>query len=225
MVTGTATHDDFWLATLSGGEIDLLDPSPAQFDMGEIAEALSKICRFSGRISAIWSVAQHSVLMADHATPAARPYCLLHDAKESGIGDTPTPAKRAQLVALAGLDMPTADPREERMRRALHGLLVERQRAFEDRIDAAIHRAAGLSWPPPRDVAAEVHALDLRALVTERRRFMAPTRRKWGAAVEKARPFYRARLDPLAPPLAAAEWLAAARDCLPVFAALRADAA
>lgn len=222
MVSG---RDDLWLATVSGGEIDLLDPTPAQFDVTEIAEALANICRFSGRVRRPWSVAQHSVLMHDHASVAAKPYCLMHDAKETAIGDTPTPTKRALLVALAGLDMPSTDAREERMRRALHGLLVERQRAFEARIDAAVHRAAGLAWPPPPSVVAEVHDLDLRALATERRRFMARSTRKWSAAVEKARPFYRATLDPLPPPLAAAEWLRATRGCLPVFAALRAEAA
>lgn len=218
-------ENDYWLATVSGGEIDLLEPTPAQFDMGEIAEALANICRFSGRVSRMWSVAQHSVLMADHASPEARAYCLMHDAKETAIGDTPTPTKRAQLLVLAGLDMPSIDAREERMRRALHGLLVERQRAFEDRIDAALHRAAGLAWPPPPSVVDEVHDLDLRALATERRWFMARSIRKWSAAVEKARPFYRATLAPLPPPLAAAEWLAAARGCLPIFATLRAEAA
>lgn len=218
-------ENDYWLATVSGGEIDLLEPKPSQFDMGEIAEALANICRFSGRVRRLWSVAQHSVLMHDHASPAAKPYCLMHDAKEAAIGDRPTPAKRAELLVLAGLDMPSTDAREERMRQALHGLLVERHRAFEDRIDAAIHRAAGLAWPPPAPVAAEVHALDLRALATERRQFMARSTRKWSAAVEKARPFYRARLEPLPTALTAAEWLHAARSCLPVFATLRAEAA
>ena len=44
-------ENDYWLATVSGGEIDLLEPTPAQFDMGEIAEALANICRFSGRVA------------------------------------------------------------------------------------------------------------------------------------------------------------------------------
>lgn len=215
----------FWLSTVAGGEIDILEPEPPMFDLTEMAEAIAKLCRFGGRIRGFWSVAEHSVLMARHATPEAAPYCLMHDVKETVVADVPTPTKRANLWALAGLDLPAADEREWRMRQALHGLLKERQAAFEDRIDASIHRAAGLAWPLPAAIAKEVKCLDLRALATERKFLMAPSTRKWAPEVEAARPFYRVAIrQPLPWELAAAEWLREAQACLPAFAHRRAAA-
>lgn len=208
----------FWLGTRSGGAIDMLEPTPAMVDFDEIAESLGNLARFGGRTGLHWSVAQHSLLCAGEASPAAAPYALLHDAHEPTIGELTTPFKNALFWALAGLPadaggeaLPDRDAAIE-----LHRTLRLRFAAFEDRHLTAIHRAAGLAWPPPPPIAEEVRVLDLRALVTERRDLMARPTRSWGPEVEAARPFRRV-LKPLLPMQAAAAWLAEARRLLPCF--------
>ena len=66
---------------------------PRNFDIRDIARALSNICRFTGHLKEFYSVAQHSV-MASHLVP--RPFALealLHDAHEAYVGDCNAPLK------------------------------------------------------------------------------------------------------------------------------------
>jgi uncharacterized protein len=145
-MTRTLTH--------SGRMVDLVDPSPSDIDFGDIATSLAKQCRFNGHTTAFYSVAQHSVLVADQATRLAKPYALLHDAHEAYIGDITLPVR--QCFPLAQMQM---------LSRA---------------IDVAIHDAAGLAWPPPDFIAAEVKHLDKVLLMTERRDLMARSSVSWG---------------------------------------------
>lgn len=83
----------------TGGVIHPYAPLPEEIIPAEIAGALSRICRFSGRLPIFWSVAQHSLLVAQIAYNARcsamiRLQCLLHDAGESLIGDVPSPIKQ-----------------------------------------------------------------------------------------------------------------------------------
>jgi len=223
------TEPLFWLNTRSGRVFDLLEPTPAMIDFDEIAESLAKICRFGGHTALHWSVAQHSVLCAREASPRAAPYALLHDAHEAMIGDLTTPFKNALFWVLAGLPatstgMPAtstevAAPDRDK---ALDLLRDIRQRfaSFEHRHLAAIHSAAGLSWPAPRPIAEEVRWIDLRALVTERRDLMIRAPLPWSRSVELAHPFRRA-VKPLLPLQAATEWITEARRLLPCFARSR----
>lgn len=82
--------------TVSGKEINLLNPCEDDIDIFDIAQALSNICRFGGHLNQFYSVAQHSVLVmaivepwnADLALEA-----LLHDATEAYLGDVISPLK------------------------------------------------------------------------------------------------------------------------------------
>lgn len=209
----------FWLNTRSGGIIDLLEPTPAMVDFGEIADSLGNQARFGGRTALHYSVAQHCVMVAREASRAAAPYALLHDAHEATIGDIMTPVKRALFWSLSGLpasidgeavpDRLTAE--------TLHGEMQRRFAAFEDRHLAAIHAAAGLAWPPPRAITEEVHSLDIRALVTERRELLIRAALPWGHEIEAARPFRRTLGRPWLPMQAATAWIAEARRLLPCF--------
>lgn len=82
----------------SGVYFDLANPSYEQINIDDIANALSKICRFGGHCKGFYSVAEHCVL-ASHAARAkghSREVCeaiLLHDAAEAYIGDMVKPLK------------------------------------------------------------------------------------------------------------------------------------
>jgi hypothetical protein len=82
-----------WTNTVSGKDIHLLNPSPDEIDIKDIAAGLSKMCRYNGQISEFYSVAQHSVYAAILAKPESRMHALLHDASEAYLGDVISPLK------------------------------------------------------------------------------------------------------------------------------------
>lgn len=79
--------------TSSGRLINLADPDPKNLDIYDIAHALSQICRFGGHARPFYSVAQHSVLVANLVPKECRQYALLHDAAEAYVGDVIKPLK------------------------------------------------------------------------------------------------------------------------------------
>lgn len=93
-----------WQRMLSGRRLDLLDPSPLDVEIEDIAHGLSRVARWNGQTRGehAFSVAQHSLLVeaiagalqADLAAPA-RLVVLLHDAPEYVIGDIISPFKAA----------------------------------------------------------------------------------------------------------------------------------
>lgn len=81
------------IATVSGRRIDLRDPQPDAFTLEDIAHGLGNVCRFSGQTRQFYSVAQHSIMVAELVPPEARLAALLHDASEAYIQDVPAPLK------------------------------------------------------------------------------------------------------------------------------------
>lgn len=77
----------------SGGYIDFLKPTPDQIHVNDIAHGLSHICRFGGQTSAFYSVAQHSVMVAELVPMPFKKAALFHDAAEAYLGDIITPLK------------------------------------------------------------------------------------------------------------------------------------
>ena len=59
------TTDRAWQRMLSGRRLDLLDPSPMDIEIEDIAHGLARVARWNGQTSGDWafSVAQHSVLV------------------------------------------------------------------------------------------------------------------------------------------------------------------
>jgi uncharacterized protein len=93
-----------WQRMLSGRRLDLLDPSPLDIELEDIAHGLARVARWNGQTSGdtAFSVAQHSLLVDDIAarlkpglTPNERLCTVLHDAAEYVIGDLITPFKSA----------------------------------------------------------------------------------------------------------------------------------
>jgi len=118
-----------WQRMLSGRRLDLIDPSPLDVEIGDIAHGLARVARWNGQTKGpeIFSVAQHSLLVealfaAGEHFPSgkARLTALLHDAPEYVIGDMISPFKAA-----IGGDYKLI---EERLKRAIHirfGLAAE----------------------------------------------------------------------------------------------------
>lgn len=84
-----------WGCTSSGRRYWPADPRPEDIDIQDIAHALSLQCRFGGHVRRFYSVAQHSVLVANLCPPADTLWGLLHDASEAYIVDIPRPLKYA----------------------------------------------------------------------------------------------------------------------------------
>jgi 5'-deoxynucleotidase YfbR-like HD superfamily hydrolase len=91
-----------WQRMLSGRRLDLLDPSPLDIEVEDIAHGLARVARWNGQTHGAhsFSVAQHSLLVeaiASHLNPdwsdAWRLMALLHDAPEYVIGDMISPFK------------------------------------------------------------------------------------------------------------------------------------
>jgi uncharacterized protein len=91
-----------WQRMLSGRRLDLLEPSPLDIEIEDIAHGLARVARWNGQTSGVhaFSVAQHSLAVLaifDHfwpnAEPANRMMVLLHDAPEYVIGDMISPFK------------------------------------------------------------------------------------------------------------------------------------
>lgn len=91
-----------WQRMLSGRRLDLLDPSPLDIEIADIAHGLARVARWNGQTSGahIFSVAQHTLLVeavmleqAPRIDAKVRLAALLHDAPEYVIGDMISPFK------------------------------------------------------------------------------------------------------------------------------------
>ncbi len=102
-----------WQRMLSGRRLDLLDPTPMDIEIADIAHGLAFVARWNGQTRGDWpySVAEHSLLV--EAIFARRnPGCdarwrlaaLLHDAPEYVLGDMISPVKSAIGSAYSALD-------------------------------------------------------------------------------------------------------------------------
>jgi hypothetical protein len=126
---------------LSGRRLDLLNPSPADIEIEDIAHGLARVARWNGQTvgAHAFSVAQHALVVEDIAVARNPDWparwqlaALLHDAPEYVVGDLISPFKTA-----IGLDY----------------------KAFELRLLAAIHSRFGIPGLPS-DVQAEIKAAD-----------------------------------------------------------------
>lgn len=115
-----------WQRMLSGRRLDLLDPTPVDIEIQDIAHGLSFVARWNGQTNGDfpYSVAEHSLLVErifselnPNSNSEARLAALLHDAPEYVLGDLISPVKAAVGYGYENLD---------------------------DKLTAAIHRRFGL---------------------------------------------------------------------------------
>ena len=106
---------------LSGRRLDLLEPSPLDVEIEDIAHGLARVARWNGQTHGqyAFSVAQHSVvvwqafcLLNPDATPDQELVALLHDGPEYVIGDMISPFKAVLGDGYKGV--------EERLQEAIH---------------------------------------------------------------------------------------------------------
>jgi 5'-nucleotidase len=102
-----------WQRMLSGRRLDLLDPTPLDVEIEDIAHGLAFVARWNGQTLGdfAYSVAEHSLLVEElfgRIAPAAsarwRLAALLHDAPEYVIGDMISPVKAAVGPGYGALD-------------------------------------------------------------------------------------------------------------------------
>lgn len=131
-----------WQRMISGRRLDLLDPSPFDVEIEDIAHGLARVARWNGQTRGdhAFSVAEHSVIVLrilDHLYPGLdhrwRLAGLLHDAPEYVIGDMISPFKAA-----LGVDY----------------------RVFEDRLEAAVHLRYGLPPKMSQEVKRKIKRAD-----------------------------------------------------------------
>ena len=84
-----------WFHTYSGKQFYPLDPRVDDICIRDIAHHLSLVCRFGGAVRAHYSVAQHSLMVADILPQHLKLQGLLHDATEAYVGDMVRPLKQS----------------------------------------------------------------------------------------------------------------------------------
>ncbi len=134
-----------WQRMLSGRRLDLLDPSPLDIEIEDIAHGLSRVARWNGQTSGahVFSVAQHTLLVEavlrakmPRIDMRARLAVLLHDAPEYVVGDMISPFK---------------------------AVIGGSYKAVEKRLLSAIHIRFGLPPALPEELESAIKAADLGA--------------------------------------------------------------
>lgn len=99
-----------WVGT-NTGRVVRLDQCPQvdQITIEDIATGLSNVCRFNGQIKQWYSVAEHSIHVAELVPKEYKLQALLHDATEAYICDVPTPLKRMLGAQYAAVEERVAD--------------------------------------------------------------------------------------------------------------------
>lgn len=157
-----------WQRMLSGRRLDLLDPSPLDVEIEDIAHGLARVARWNGQTigAHIFSVAQHTLLVEEIARRRVGALdrrlglaLLLHDAPEYVIGDMISPFK----AVIGGA-----------------------YKAVEKRLLNAIHLRFGLPPELPDEVMRIIKAADRGSAYLEATRLA-------GFSAEEARRFFGPR--------------------------------
>ena len=141
-----------WMQTYTGRQFWPMDPRASEIDIEDIAHSLSMQCRYAGHCEAFYSVAEHSVHVAEWLQAGGMPHLvvlqgLLHDAPEAYLVDVPRPVK----PFLTGY------------------------KAAEE----AVWKQVALRFGIPETLSPAVHEADSRILHDERAQNMRPCATDW----------------------------------------------
>lgn len=103
---------------------DFTKPEEFQYDIEEIAHALSNLCRYTGHVNSFYSVAEHSFLVSHLVPEKYALEGLLHDASEAFCGDVAKPLKE----------------------------MLPEYKTIEDRVQEAVATYFNLQYPFPEEV-------------------------------------------------------------------------
>lgn len=131
-----------WMQTFQGYAVTIPDIEVETISIRDIARSLSQQCRYQGHTLFHYSVAQHSLYVADYVqkiAPAHTLEALMHDAAEAYIGDIPRPIKD----------------------------ICPEIRNFEANVEKVIAKKFGFSWPYSYLLGCVIKYADLALLATE----------------------------------------------------------
>ncbi|HEV7385936.1 MAG TPA: HD family hydrolase [Phenylobacterium sp.] len=174
---------------LSGRRLDLLDPSPMDIEIEDIAHGLARVARWNGQTVGehAFSVAQHSVVVEEivaHIRPDVEPRwrlaALLHDASEYVIGDMISPFKAALGVSY---------------------------KDFEERLENAIHVRFGLPAKTPAPIKTLIKQADRACAFFEATQLAGFTHEESLAFFDVPPRGYSLKIDPQPPAAAQARYL------------------
>ena len=86
-------YNGHWITTYTGKKFHYLNPQREEVDIRDIAHALALTCRFGGHCRGYYSVAEHSIRVANIVPNHYKLHALLHDAGEAYVPDIPRPIK------------------------------------------------------------------------------------------------------------------------------------
>lgn len=142
MSSSTGHQPRAWQRMLSGRRLDILDPSPVDIEIEDIAHGLARVARWNGQTTGVtpFSVAQHSIIVERFCSTLKPDWpvkwqvaALLHDAPEYVIGDMISPFKAA---------------------------IGDTYKKIEASLQAAIHLRFGLPAHPPQAVMKQIKKAD-----------------------------------------------------------------
>ena len=191
MTTKTAPNgqDRVWQRMLSGRRLNLIDPSPLDVEITDIAHGLARVARWNGQTSGahIFSVAQHTLLVETvmrarkpNINARLRLAALLHDAPEYVIGDMISPFKAA---------------------------LGAGYKDFEAKLETAIHLRYGLPPKTPQTIKTLIKKADKACAYFEATQLAGFTPKEALGFFGSPPPGYDLHIEPLPASLAQARYL------------------
>ena len=96
-----------WFQTYTGQAYEIQHPDTRMIKIEDIARSLAFTCRFNGHVREFYSVAQHSIHVAELLPTPLEPWGLLHDSAEAYLGDIVRPLKQLipEFYALENLGL------------------------------------------------------------------------------------------------------------------------
>ena len=165
---GCVINRDPCIKTWSGKYVDLLNPTAAMVDLGDISHALHNLCRYTGHTRTFYSVAEHCILAAgiareDGCSHEEISAVLLHDAAEAYLSDISRPLK----VLLRSLGVTSYDD-------------------LSDKWDAAIGERFGIDFQKHYTLIKRV---DNEMMLAEKHRFWPWDQEEWACLSGSERRF------------------------------------